>query len=281
MSGPILFGLAAAATFLGIRYAPRVASAARNAIRMATAQKTMHEQARGRAGKTDSDPGSGRSESAYQDWIRQQQQQQQQQQQGRPRGPSQSSFQQGQYQQTQQQQGQTGQVPPFTFRFTLPNGTVFTFSSDGAGPSFSSSNPIFNTIFEHIRRSGATASQQQQQQHQQQRYQQARQQQQDRFRDFYEQFHQQQQQQQQQQQHRQQSSYGGGSRAGSSSSNFMTRSDALQILGLRSHPPPTEKEIGAAYRKLMLVNHPDRGGSPEKTAKINEARSILLRGLGR
>ena len=56
---------------------------------------------------------------------------------------------------------------------------------------------------------------------------------------------------------------------------MMTRSEALDILGL--HANATEKDIRSGHRKLMLKHHPDRGGSPEKAAKINRARDVLLK----
>lgn len=68
----------------------------------------------------------------------------------------------------------------------------------------------------------------------------------------------------------------GGGRAGGSGGGEpeMTHAYALSLLGLDEGA--TEAEIRAAHKRLMLANHPDRGGSSVLAAQINRAKDILL-----
>lgn len=40
-------------------------------------------------------------------------------------------------------------------------------------------------------------------------------------------------------------------------------------------PASDLKRVRDAHRRIMLANHPDRGGSPYLASKINEAKDIL------
>jgi hypothetical protein len=60
----------------------------------------------------------------------------------------------------------------------------------------------------------------------------------------------------------------------SSTSSRITRREAIEILGLSSHP--TNEEVKANHRLLMKRFHPDQGGSPFLAAKINMAKDCLL-----
>ncbi|KAG0128185.1 hypothetical protein HOY82DRAFT_566406 [Tuber indicum] len=73
-----------------------------------------------------------------------------------------------------------------------------------------------------------------------------------------------------------------GSGAGAFGRNFyrggfearMNRREAALILQL-SERSVTKKNIRKRHREMMLLNHPDRGGSPYLAGKINEAKEFL------
>ena len=54
----------------------------------------------------------------------------------------------------------------------------------------------------------------------------------------------------------------------------MNMKEALQILNLKENNL-TKKKLKEVHRKIMLANHPDKGGSPYVATKINEAKDFL------
>ena len=58
----------------------------------------------------------------------------------------------------------------------------------------------------------------------------------------------------------------------------MTRREAGLILGVRE--TATAKRIRDAHRRMTRINHPDLGGSAFLTAKVNEAKEMLMKGKG-
>ncbi|KAJ3027839.1 UNVERIFIED_CONTAM: hypothetical protein HDU68_002984 [Siphonaria sp. JEL0065] len=53
----------------------------------------------------------------------------------------------------------------------------------------------------------------------------------------------------------------------------MTVREAALILGVREAAPANK--LKDAHRRIMLANHPDRGGSPYLASKVNEAKELL------
>ena len=56
----------------------------------------------------------------------------------------------------------------------------------------------------------------------------------------------------------------------------MTKREAALILGVRESA--SLERIKDAHRRILINNHPDRGGSPYIAAKVNEAKDFLLKG---
>lgn len=54
----------------------------------------------------------------------------------------------------------------------------------------------------------------------------------------------------------------------------MTAEEACKILGIPASA--TRKEVTDAHRKLIFLNHPDRGGTSYLAAQINRAKEVLL-----
>ncbi|KNC76102.1 hypothetical protein SARC_11388, partial [Sphaeroforma arctica JP610] len=53
----------------------------------------------------------------------------------------------------------------------------------------------------------------------------------------------------------------------------MNRREAGLVLGVS--PSSDIKRVRDAHRRIMLANHPDRGGSPFLASKINEAKELF------
>ncbi|XP_029718812.2 mitochondrial import inner membrane translocase subunit TIM14 [Aedes albopictus] len=53
----------------------------------------------------------------------------------------------------------------------------------------------------------------------------------------------------------------------------MNKREAALILGVS--PSASKLKIKDAHKRIMLLNHPDRGGSPYLAAKINEAKDFM------
>lgn len=53
----------------------------------------------------------------------------------------------------------------------------------------------------------------------------------------------------------------------------MSKREAALVLGVS--PSASKLKVKDAHKKIMLLNHPDRGGSPYLAAKINEAKDLM------
>ncbi|ELU17463.1 hypothetical protein CAPTEDRAFT_183020 [Capitella teleta] len=53
----------------------------------------------------------------------------------------------------------------------------------------------------------------------------------------------------------------------------MSKREASLILGVS--PSANKNKVKDAHKRIMLLNHPDRGGSPYLATKINEAKDML------
>lgn len=53
----------------------------------------------------------------------------------------------------------------------------------------------------------------------------------------------------------------------------MSKREASLILGIS--PTASKTKVKDAHKRIMLLNHPDKGGSPYLAAKINEAKDLI------
>ena len=56
----------------------------------------------------------------------------------------------------------------------------------------------------------------------------------------------------------------------------MTRREAALVLGVRESATP--ERVRERHRKMLMANHPDKGGSTYIAEKVNEAKDYLLKG---
>lgn len=65
-------------------------------------------------------------------------------------------------------------------------------------------------------------------------------------------------------------------RRGGVSSDAMSKQEAYEVLGVQ--PGASADDIRRAHRTLMKKIHPDKGGTTQMAARVNQARDILLEG---
>lgn len=53
----------------------------------------------------------------------------------------------------------------------------------------------------------------------------------------------------------------------------MSKREASLILGVS--PSASKIKVKDAHKRIMILNHPDKGGSPYLAAKINEAKDLM------
>jgi len=56
----------------------------------------------------------------------------------------------------------------------------------------------------------------------------------------------------------------------------MSKKEAFMILGIKDSA--TKEEVKEAHRRIMLKNHPDNQGSSFISAKVNEAKDMIIKG---
>lgn len=57
----------------------------------------------------------------------------------------------------------------------------------------------------------------------------------------------------------------------------MSKNTAMNILNLSGNV--SEEIVSKNHRKLIMINHPDKGGSTYLALKINEAKDFLIKDL--
>ncbi len=59
-------------------------------------------------------------------------------------------------------------------------------------------------------------------------------------------------------------------------SSPMSKTEAVRILNIGPQQAMDAEKVRDVHRKLLLANHPDRGGSTFISTKINEAKETLM-----